>query len=61
MTVLLAVDIPDPSYAYATRDCLDGTYPRELVRRMVTEKLPQLLASTPPDCRVQAARAVGPH
>jgi DNA gyrase subunit B len=48
MTVLLAVDIPDPSWRYSTRDCLDGTYPRELVRRMVKEKLPPLIAATPP-------------
>jgi DNA gyrase subunit B len=48
MTVLLAVDIPEPSYAYATKDCLDGTFPGELVRRMVTLKLPGLLAAGTP-------------
>ena len=48
VTVLLAVHIPEPSYAGATKDRLDGAYPRELVRRMVTLKLPDLLAAETP-------------
>jgi DNA gyrase subunit B len=49
MTVLLAVEVPDPSWRNSTKDCLDGEYPRELARRMVREKLPGLLAMPSPD------------